>query len=264
MRRLSVLKLIVGFVLVLGAFIALNLTGFSAKIKNSFFSFSSSFQESLWSSGNGISNFFEGFLNSGRLKKEVDILLTEKEDLISRLIQEELLRQENENLRAALDLKEAEGFELATVKIIGKDISRDSILINKGSKDGIEKDMPIITVEKVLVGKVTTVYDDFSEVMLVSNPEFSFDIQIFEKNIYGVEKGEGSLESYIDLIPKEKDVLPGDIVLTAVLGGMFPEGLLVGEVRDVKNSDVETFQQAQVSLYLNIDNLDDLLVIKDF
>jgi rod shape-determining protein MreC len=264
MRKFFALKLFIVFLLVLGVFVAVNLTGFSGKIKNAFYSFSSSLQGNVWEAGNNFSNFFEGLFNAGNLKKEMNILLAENQELLGRLAQEELLKEENEFLREALGLKGEEEFSLMPVKVIGKDISGELILVNKGKKDGVSEDMPVITVEKVVVGKISSVYDNFSEVMLLSNADFSFDVRIIGKDAYGVSKGKGGLDSQVDLIPKEKDIAAGDIVLTAVLGGIFPEGLLVGEVREVNSSDVESFQKADLDLFLSLEGLDDLLIIKDF
>jgi len=264
MRKFFALKLVIVFALVLSIFVVLNLTGFSQKIKNTFYSSTSSLQATAWEAGSGVSNFFAGLFNSGSLKREMDTLMAENQELLSRLSEEESLRKENVNLRKALGLKESEDFELMSARVIGKDISSDSILINKGIKDGISKDMPVITVEKVLVGKVGMAYDDFSEIILLSHGDFSFDVQILGKETYGVSKGKGSLECQVDLIPKDKEISTGDVVLTSVFGGIFPEGLLVGQVREVENSDVESFQKANLDVYLSLESLDDLLVIKEF
>jgi len=264
MRKLFVLKYIVIFSLILVVFIVFNLTGFSGKIKNSFYSLSSSFQEILWESGNNVSDFWNGFFNSEKIKQEMDILLEENQELLSRLVDLEMLKKENDFLRSAIEIEKNNSFKLQPVRVIGKDISRDSILINKGSKDGILSDMPVITVQKLLVGKISEVYENFSEVTLLTNKDFSLAVQIFEKDIYGVAKGKGFLSLYIDLIPKEKEVVVKDIVLTAILGGIFPEGLLIGEVLEINNSDVESFQKAIIVPFLSLEELDELLVINDF
>lgn len=264
MRRLFTLRYIVIFSLILAVFVVFNLTGFSLKIKNSFYSLSFSLQEELWKSGNNISDFWSGFFNSEKIKQEMDILIEENQELLSRLVDLEILKKENDFLRSASGLKEANFFKLQTVRVIGKDISRDSILINKGSKDGLLSDMPVITVEKLLVGKIAQVYEDFAEVILLTNKDFSLAVQIFEKDIFGIAKGKGSLNLYIDLIPKEKEVVVKDIVLTSILGGIFPEGLLIGEVQEIDNSDVESFQKAIITPFLSLKELDELLVINDF
>jgi rod shape-determining protein MreC len=264
MKRFFVLKFIVVLCLISAVLGIFNLTGFSNNLKNSFYSFSYSFQANVWEIGNNTSDFFEGFFNSGKIKKEMDILIEENHELLSRLVDFKILEKENILLKETLLLSQSNNFQLQPVRVISKDISRDSILINKGLKDGIFSDMPVITVQKLLIGKINNVYENFSEVMLLTNKDFSFDIQIFGKEIYGIAKGKGSLDVYIDFIPKEKEVLTGDIILTAVLGGIFPEGLLVGEVQDVNNSDVESFQKAEIRPFIDIEELDELLVVKDF
>ena len=152
-------------------------------------------------------------------------------------------------------------FKLTLVQVIGKDISQDLLLINKGAKDGLAKNLPVITEQKNLVGRISEVYDDFSKVMLISDKDSSFDAKISEQEIFGVVKGKGGLNLFIDRVPQDKEIKSGDILVTSVLGGVFPAGLLVGEIKEVKKSDLEPFQQAEISPFFDIGKLGNLFVI---
>jgi len=155
------------------------------------------------------------------------------------------------------------------VQIIGKDVSRDFILIDQGSEDGISKEMPVITEEKVLVGKISEVYDNFSKVMLISNKEISFDAETLSQKepgsfCSGIIKGQGNFKVLFDLIPKEAAVFQGDVVLTSALGGIFPKGFLVGEIKEVKKNDLEPFQQAEIEPFFNLSRAEILFVVLEF
>ncbi|MDD2696791.1 MAG: rod shape-determining protein MreC [Candidatus Pacebacteria bacterium] len=258
------LKIIVFLILLIGVFVVLNLSGFTKNIKNFFYSVSSPIQKTLWQAGKNTSDFFSGIIEIKTLKKELDSLYTKNQELLGEIVVLKELKKENETLKEALDIELQKDFQLKIAQLIGKDISQDSILLDKGQKDGILKGMPVVTSQKMLLGRIGEVYDNFSEVILISNKQSSFDAKISEKEIFGVVRGKGNQELYLDLIPKEKEVSKEDLVITAALGGIFPQGLLVGKIKDVRKTDIEPFQTAEIEPEFNLKNLDYLFIITDF
>jgi rod shape-determining protein MreC len=234
------------------------------KLKNFFYSISSSLQTTFWQAGIKVSYFFKTISDIKNLKKENEELKLKNEELLSKVSDLENLKKENQALRDALGLGLEKDFNLVMARVVSKDISRDEIEINKGSKDGISKDLPVITSQKIVIGKISEVYDNFSKVMLISDKNSSFSAKIAGKETTGVVKGNGSSDAFFDLVPKEDEILPGDLVITSILGNIFPEGLLIGEIKNVKKSDIDPFQQAAISLFSNISDLDQLFVIVNF
>jgi rod shape-determining protein MreC len=237
---------------------------YQKKLKNFFYSISVPFQTTFWQAGIKVSDFFKTISDIKNLKKENEELKLKNEELLSKVSDLENLKKENQTLRAALGLGLEKDFNLVMARVVSKDISRDEIEINKGLKDGISKDLPVITSQKILIGKISEVYDNFSKVMLISDKNSSFSAKISGKETTGAVKGNGSFNAFLDLVPKEDEILPGDLVITNILGNIFPEGLLVGEIKDVKKTDIDPFQQATISLFLNINNLDQLFIIVNF
>jgi rod shape-determining protein MreC len=184
-------------------------------------------------------------------------LIVEKEGLKE-------LERENRILREALSLGLEKDFKLKMTRFLGKDVSGDIFLIDKGSKDGIEEGKVVILPEKVLVGKVTKVYPNFSKVKVFTFKNFSFDVEIGEEKIVALAKGQGNSKAKIELIPREKEISPGEKVFTSVLGGNFPRGILVGEIEEVKDSDISGFKEAKLKPYFELKNLDYLFVILNF
>lgn len=251
-------------VLLIVFFLVLNLTSADKTVKNFFYSISSSIQKTLWRAGGAVSDFFETISETKNLKKENEELALKIQALLSENIQLKELRKENEILREALGVGLEKDFRLVFAEIIGKDISQDSLLIDKGSKDGIYKNSPVITQQKTLIGKISEVYENFSKVMLISDKESSFDAKISDGEIYGIVKGKGNLELFLDLIPKDKEIKEGDFIITTPLGGVFPGGLLAGEIKKVKKSDVEPFQQAEIKSAVDVREVESLFVITEF
>ena len=77
-------------------------------------------------------------------------------------------------------------------------------------------------------------------------------------------KGKGNLGLYLDLIPKEEEISEGDFVVTSVLGGIFPQGLLVGQIKKVEKSDIEPWQTAEIKSSFQLKDLDNLFIISEF
>jgi rod shape-determining protein MreC len=263
-------KTIAIFVLFFILIIFFNFSGFSDNIKNFSFFVSSPIQKIFWPVGKNISDFTSGVLKTGVLKKEIEILHHENQELIGQIISLIELRKENKALREALGLGLEKEFDLMLARATGKDIFRDSILIDKGSKDGVFEGLPVITRGKALSGRIGQVYDNFSEVILISNKESSFDAKIFEESadesrqVYGIAKGKGGFGLYFDLIPKDQNVFERDIVVTSALGGIYPPGLLIGEIKEVKKSDIDPFQAAEIKPAFDIKDLDYLFIIKEW
>lgn len=256
------LKKTVAVLLVLSIFIAVfNLTDFSLKTKNFFFWISAPIQGSLWQAGRNVSDFFAGMFMAGDLRKEVERIRFENQKLLVRLAGLTDLEKENEFLRETLGLGMENDFELIMARVTSKDISRDSVLINKGERDGISEGMAVITEQKVILGRIGLVYDRFAEVILITNKDSSFGARMPERGLDGVAKGKGSSNLSLELIPREKDVFENDAVVTSVLGGVYPQGLLVGQVETVKKSDVDPFQSATIKLAFDINRLDYVLVV---
>ncbi len=77
-------------------------------------------------------------------------------------------------------------------------------------------------------------------------------------------KGEGNLRILFDLIPREENLSQNDIIVTSVLGGVFPKGLLVGKIKKINKSDVEPFQQAEIESFFNIKDIESLFIITEY
>ncbi len=261
MRPSFKLKVTLILILLIVFFIVLNLAGFIYEVKNFFYLISSPIQKTLWQTGDNISDFFEGISEIKILKKELETIYLKNQELLSQIVALKELKKENETLRNALNIGLEKDFQLKLSQVISKDISQDSILIDKGTKDGILKGFPVVTYQKTLLGRIGEVYENFSEVILISNKESSFDAEVQDREAEGLVKGKGNLELYLDFIPKDKEIFEGDFVVTTALGGIFPTGLLVGSIKEIKKSDIQPFQTAEIKPSFEIKELDKLFII---
>lgn len=245
-------------------FLFLNISGFLAPVKNFFYSMSASFQKQLWAKGIDFSGFVSGIAESQNIKKELEEMRQKNQEISAQNAALLALKKENEILRQALNLGMEKEFQLKLAEIFSKDIMEDSILISIGEKDGVKKGMPVISKEKTLAGRIGEVYANYSEVILITSSRSSFDGQVLDEDVLGVVKGKGGSSLVMERIPKEKEVSVRDAIVTTALGNIFPKGLLVGEVEEVKKTDLEPYQSARIKPAFQFNNSESLFIITNF
>lgn len=253
-----------GLVIAIFILIILILNFFQSNVKSFFYNISSPIQEYLWQAGENISYSLRIPKSIRYLQEEIDRLILENQKLISEAVLLKQLKEENNSLRDALRIGLEKDFQLETAKVISKDLSSDFIIIDKGSKDGLSKDMPLITEERVLLGRIEEVFSNRSRVILISNTKSSFDAEISESKAEGLLKGKNGGKAQLEMILKDEIVNSGELVVSSALGGIFPFGLLIGSVEEVEKNDIDPFQTAKIQPFFNINNLNQVFIILDF
>ena len=242
----------------------LSLNFFQKEAKGFFYAFSAPIQTTFWAVGDRVSGFFETIGNLNNLKIAND----ESQKIIQELLPEKAslaeLKKENETLREALQVGLQKDFRLAFVGVIGKDIGQESILINQGAGDGLSVGMPVVTQQKILVGRISEVFESFSRVTLISSKESAFDAKVSGTDITGVARGQGNSKIEFDLVPQDKALQADDLVVSSSLGGIYPEGLLAGVVQKISRNDVNPFYQAEISPLFDIQKTSAVFVILNF
>jgi rod shape-determining protein MreC len=234
---------------------------FQTPVRSFFYTVSEPIQQWLWQKGKNSSDFLNGLFSFSALTRENEFLREENKELLSRIVEIGDLREENEELRTALGLGLADDYELTEARVFSVNLEQDFVLINKGKQDGIEKGMPVIDFHNVLIGRVEEVYANQSEVFLISNQALKFSVEIEGKKINGLVKGKGKGEVFLDLVPKEEDLVSGALITTAGLEANFPHGLLVGRIGEIEKTDLAPFQKASIELFSDISKQNNLLFI---
>lgn len=262
--RLPGVKIILFVLLCGGIFALINFAGLDKPAKDFFYSFSRPLQAFFWTTGNNISGFFGGFFNAQNIKNENESLRSVNQELLSELLLLREAKSENEFLKNSMGLNIDKEFELMLTQIVFKDVLRDSILIDKGLKDGVRKNQPVLTGQRALLGRIGEIYENFAEVILISNSGSSFDAKISGTDTIGVMKGKGRSLIKLEFVPKDKELKAGSFAVSTALGGIFPDGILIGEVQEVENSDTNPFQSASINPSFDLKQLDRIFIIKNF
>jgi rod shape-determining protein MreC len=237
---------------------------YSQSVRNFFYTFSFPINSFFWKIGGEVYSVFQALIHPFAIQKENEKLFLEQQKLLSEISSLKELKKENELLREALGLELNKEFNLVLARVGAKLISDKSILVDKGIKDGIKKNMPVITEQKGLVGRVEEVYDNFSVISLLFSKKVSFEAKILEKDIKGLVKGSCYDSIFFDLVPQYQDVQVGDLVVTTAGEGIFPPGIYVGRVADVKKVDVKSFQEISIEPSFDLHNLEYVFILKDY
>lgn len=192
-----------------------------------------------------------------KLKKQIDRLLLEKESY-----QEALL--ENRRLRELLKLSENRKDFFTSARVISRGIDHlaKSLILDKGQDEGITKDMVAIT-PKGLAGKIFNVSGSFSNLLLITNINFSASVRIKDSRKEGILSGTGTRKCILKYIPHEEEINPGDIVLTSGLDSLFPPGIPVGYVSRVdRKGPGEHFQYIEVIPFQDDTKIEELIILR--
>ena len=168
----------------------------------------------------------------------------------------------NMRLQKLLELKESLPPPTLTAEIVGKDPSLwfRTYTINRGSSDGVQKGMPVVTVEGV-VGQVLTSSPNYSKVLLATDPNSAIDVITQKTRVQGIVKGLGRDAFALHYVLKSAVVEKGDFILTSGLGGVFPKGLMVGTVSEIRKSPRGMFQDIEIEPAVDFTQLEHLIII---
>src|SRR5213080_100277 len=175
------------------------------------------------------------------------------------------VEHEVNRLRHALNYRERSVFKLVPAEIVTRDSSTwwHTVMINRGTEDGIEGDMAVVT-DEGLVGKTTTVSANISMVLLVSDENCKVAASVEGTREQGIVSGErvsGGLTPFLNLnfLSKQADLKPGQKVYTSGVGGVFPSGLLIGVVKTFRLRELDG--QAQLTPAVDLSHLEDVFVV---
>ncbi len=121
--------------------------------------------------------------------------------------------------------------------------------------------MAVITPQG-LVGKIYSVHDYYSEVLLLKDSNFSVAVRLQNSRREGVISGTGNDYCLLKYVPPEENVEIGEVVITSGFDGIFPEGLPVGVVSKVKKEGIEFFQYIEVRPFQSSEKTEDVIVMK--
>lgn len=157
-------------------------------------------------------------------------------------------------------------YKYRNAKVINNSINKrkNYITLNKGLRHGLQKDMGVISSDGV-VGIVTGVSSRFATVMSVLNIDSKISAKIKNNNHLGSLVWEGThyRMAYLTDIPLHVEFNKGDTIVTSGFSAYFPEGVLIGVIKEDPQPTTETFHKIPVKLSVDFNRLDYVYVIEN-
>lgn len=221
-------------------------------------------QRLVLAASNGVAKVWSGYIFLAGVKEENDSLKSS----ISALHEENnRLKEEvslNNRLRVLLAHREALPYKTVAASVTGFNIDRwaRTVTINKGSAEGISKDLAVISPEGV-IGKTIEVNRHTSRVILASDLRSDIDALVQRTRVKGVIEGSGGEDLIFKYIRQTDNVQVGDAVVTSGLSGVFPKGLVVGEITRVEKGKDNFFKYVEVRPKAEVRKTEEVLVVTE-
>ncbi|NTW15143.1 MAG: rod shape-determining protein MreC [Candidatus Moranbacteria bacterium] len=205
--------------------------------------------EKVFSSGAyAFRDFRESVSSIGNLKGENERLTEENLRLKAENASLSFLRDENDAIRKASGLEIRTRFDLEAAEVVagGGEGGRGSVIIDKGSLQGVRDGMPAVVGEGVLVGIVTETYPGSARVTLVTGSDSALGGVVVGNGAQGVVRGDRNLGIVLGNVPQASPLSQGDRVVTSGVGVRLPAGLLVGTVDSVRDAGDRLFKEGTI------------------
>ena len=217
---------------------------------------------------NGAKNTFDNIINSKKNASENKKLKKEINQLRDELRMVEGYKLENEKLRKSLELRDMYAHESGlAANIIGRETGDlyNTLTIDKGSKDGIRKNS-VAVVPEGLVGVVCEVGKNYAKIKTILDASSSVSALCLRSGDMGVIEGNSKLSKsgkcVMNYIDKEAKTVVGDNIETSGTGGIFPRGILIGKITEIKEDERKLTLTATVKTSVNINNLTSVIIYR--
>lgn len=210
-----------------------------------------------------VGNFLAGFTQVGSLKARIADLEQQNQLLVQREEQVADIERENGSLRKLLDLKVRLHLRTTTARVVGVGPSNfeDTVFLDRGTADGIRKDMPVLAGDG-LVGRVIQAGAHSSRVTLLIDASASVAARIARDGETGIVQGTGERELEFELLDPEADTVVGDRVVTSGYdNSVYPPGIPIGTISRLAPESQSLSRLVFVTPFVDFTALDFVFVV---
>ena len=220
--------------------------------------------------GNKVEGSFNFFRDIKKVRQENEALKVKVDDLENKVRTLQRYEEENKRLREAVNLKnQFNDYEPVGGNIIAKDMGNwfNTFTIDIGRNDSITEESPVIT-SKGLVGRVIETMPLSSKVLSIIDIDSSVSAIITKSQKMVMVTGDIKLKEQglcrmdYDYISNEFDLNPGDIVETSGMGGVFPRGILIGKVKEIRQETGGLKKYAVIEPAVDFKKIQEVFVLK--
>jgi rod shape-determining protein MreC len=206
-------------------------------------------------------------VSRNELLKQNENLLRENEQLRLRLMQEEDTKRENVRLRQLFGWQQKTAWKVKLANVVLREPSNwwRTVEVDLGERDGVKVNMPVLSTDGFLVGRIAAVKLTRSQVVLLGDPSCKAAARVDdESRDTGVIDRSGPLESgFVEMgyLSRNANLKPGQNVVTSGFGGIFPKDIPIGQIVDSQSAEYGLYTVARVKLAANLDALEEVWVL---
>jgi rod shape-determining protein MreC len=227
------------------------------------FSWSAGMVQSAYAGfSSGVRGTTADYINIINVKTQNRKLTSELMELKAQLGAMTELKLENERLNGLLGFKQATKMELRSARVVGHDLLPDhnTITIDRGSNDGVRKNMAALTIGGV-VGYIFRVEPQTSQVLLLTDRYAVIDSIVQRSRARGLVEGLNKESCRLRYLKRNDDIKVGDLVVTSGLFNVFPKGYPIGTVSSVVKTQYGMTQEVELTPAVEPANLEELFVV---
>jgi rod shape-determining protein MreC len=200
------------------------------------------------------------------LLHEIDTLRKENELLKAQQLQAEATERENEQLRNFLGWAKQQPWKLKLANVVTRDPANwwRTIEIDVGTRDGVTANLPVLTADG-LIGRISSAGITRSQVVLVGDPNCKVSALVEDAaQDTGILTASGPLDSSLEdltYLSSSANLKSGQQVVSSGIGGVFPKGIPLGQIVDLRQVEYGLYTEARVKLNANLGALEQVYVL---
>jgi len=210
----------------------------------------------------GVTNFFEEYVDLLGVRADNRRLLRRIAEIESENLQFREALVSSGHLARVASMRDEIEIPMLPAEVVGLDVAPwfRSVLVDRGAEHGVAPGYPVITHEGV-VGVVTATSDHAAKTMLLLDRQSSVDALVQRSRARGVVRGIGRDHLEFEFVVRGADVVVGDEVVTSGLGGIYPKGLRLGRVGELRDAGGRLTRIAVIDPAVDLGQLEQVFVM---
>jgi rod shape-determining protein MreC len=215
-----------------------------------------------------VKEFFSSIEMNKQLKQELAQVKKMLEQYEQSQYEYEEIKRENKRLRNLIGIQSDMEYETVIAEIVAKSPQNyyKTLIVNRGKNSGIVKWMPVVAYQnetRCVVGKVIDVQQFSARIQPLIDQSSYIGVMLMESRYSGILQGQSpvsdnGLMQYVD---RRAEINYGDLVITSGMGGVFPKGIIIGEIVSVSKKRYGIFQEAIVKPVVDYGRLEEVYII---
>ncbi len=248
----------------------LNKFGYLYQVK-SFTAYSlNSVAKTFQGASNELGFFIDTLKSIDEFKNENIKLKKENLEMNYQILQLEEAKTENDILRRQLNFSQKSCLDEDCLDLVMGDITSrgpdnfgNLVIVNLGKTNKVKEGYPVIASGGILIGKVSEVFEKYSRITLITDPESTVNSITQKTRSNGISKGSYATGVKLEMINQAENIIEGDFVITSGLENNIPKGLFVGKISKIEESANKIFKTAELELFIDFNKVEKVFIVKN-